>query len=102
MSALFTSALSRLNRAVVSRLSTDEVITVGGSVVSAIFDNGNALGNVGTLGMAGTQPLLTLVSADVPTNPVGSAVLVGAVPYLVAAHEPDGTGLSRLLLESAA
>lgn len=99
MSALFATALTRLNRAVVSRLSTNEVITVGGSVVSAIFDNGNTLGNVGALGMACTQPLLTLVSSDVPTNPVGTAVLVGAVPYLIATHEPDGTGISRLLLE---
>ena len=32
----------------------------------------------------------------------GAAVVVGATSYLVAAHEPDGTGLSRLLLESAA
>lgn len=101
MSALFAAALNRLNRAVVSRLSTDEVITVGGSVVDAIFDNGNALGGVGVLGMSGTQPLLTLASEDVSTNPVGASVLVGSVAYVVAAHEPDGTGLSRLLLESA-
>lgn len=76
-------------------------VTVGGVVVSAIFDNGYALGHVGLSGMATTQPTLTLASADVSTNPVGAAVLVGAVAYVVAAHEPDGTGISRLLLESA-
>ncbi|MEN9438321.1 MAG: hypothetical protein RIR09_2976 [Pseudomonadota bacterium] len=101
MSTLFASALNRLNRAVVTRLSTGEVITVGGSVVDAIFDNGNTLGNVGIMGMASTQPVLNLASADVPSNPVGAAVLVGSASYLVAAHEPDGTGISRLLLESA-
>jgi hypothetical protein len=84
--------------------SVDEFATsvsVGGVTVFAIFDNGNTQGNVGTLGMASTQPQLTLASTDVPTNPVGAAVLVGAVAYTVAAHEPDGTGLSRLLLEAA-
>lgn len=101
MSALFTSALNRLNRAVVSRLSTDEVITVGGSVVSAIFDNGYALGNVGMLGMASSQPSITLKTSDVPADPVGTAVTVNAAAYLVAAHEPDGTGISRILLEAA-
>jgi hypothetical protein len=53
------------------------------------------------LGMATSQPSLTLASADVSTDPVGAAVLVGAVAYVVAAHEPDGTGVSRLLLEVA-
>lgn len=76
-------------------------VSVGGVVVSAIFSNGYALGNVGMLGMATSQPSLTLASADVSTDPVGAAVLVGAVAYVVAAHEPDGTGVSRLLLEVA-
>lgn len=76
-------------------------VSVGGVEVSAIFGNGYAQGNVGMLGMASSQPSLTLASADVSTDPVGAAVLVGSVAYLVAAHEPDGTGISRLLLEVA-
>ncbi len=79
----------------------EDTATVAGLTVRAIFDNGYALGHVGLSGMATTQPTLTLASADVSTNPVGAAVLVGAVAYVVAAHEPDGTGISRLLLESA-
>lgn len=76
-------------------------VSVGGVVVSAIFDNGYAHGSVGMLGMATSQPSLTLASADVSTDPVGASVLVGSAAYLVAAHEPDGTGISRLLLEVA-
>ena len=76
--------------------------TVGGVAVSAIFDNGYALGNVGMLGMASTQPAITLASTSVPANPVGLSVVVAGGSYLVAAHEPDGTGISRLLLEAAA
>lgn len=79
----------------------EDTATVAGLTVRAIFNNGYALGNVGLLGMASSQPTLTLASADVSTDPVGAAVLVGAVAYVVAAHEPDGTGVSRLLLEVA-
>ena len=75
--------------------------TVAGQAVQAIFDNGFALGDVGMAGMAGTQPVLTVPTASVPASPVGSAAVVNATNYEVAAHEPDGTGMSRLLLERA-
>lgn len=74
--------------------------TVAGQAVQAIFDNGFALGDVG-LGMASTQPALTLPTSVVPASPIGVAAVVNATNYLVAAHEPDGTGMSRLLLERA-
>lgn len=78
-----------------------QAVTIGGSSAAAIFENANALGAVGPYGMASTQPALILPTASVPSNPVGATAVVGAVTYLVAAHEPDGTGLSRLLLESS-
>lgn len=74
--------------------------TVGGATVSAIFDNGYALGGAGALGMASSQPMLTLATAHVPADPVGTSVVVGGVTYTVGAHEPDGTGISRLMLEA--
>ncbi len=74
--------------------------TVNGAAVRGIFDNGFALGSVG-IGMAGTQPTLRLRTADVTADPVGQAVSVNAVAYTVAAHEPDGTGVSVLMLERA-
>lgn len=75
--------------------------TVAGQAVRGIFDNGFALGDVGMAGMAGTQPVLTVPTASVPASPVGSTAVVNAINYVVAAHEPDGTGMSRLLLERA-
>lgn len=74
--------------------------TVGGVVVPAIFDSGYVLGSVGAVGMSSSQPMLTLATASVPANPVGTAVVVGALNYTVGAHEPDGTGISRLMLEA--
>ena len=78
-----------------------QTATVGGASVAVIFDNANALGAVGPFGMAGTQPSVTLPTAQVPVDPIGTTVVVGGGTYLVAAHEPDGTGISRLLLEAA-
>jgi len=76
--------------------------TLGGNAVRGVFDNGFALGSVGLVGMSGTQPTYTLPTASVtPADPVGQALVIGADVYAVAAHEPDGTGVSRLVLELA-
>lgn len=79
-----------------------QVVTVNGQSVKAIYNNAYASGNVGMLGMAGAQPALELKTADVPASPIGMAVVANGTSYLVAAHEPDGTGMSLLLLEAAA
>ncbi len=72
--------------------------TLGGTAVLGIFDMPYALGNVG-IGMAGTQFAFTLATASVSGEAVGQTLVVNGNSYTVAAHEPDGTGLSRLLLE---
>lgn len=101
MAISFAALKARTNVAVMARLADVEA-TLNGVAISAIFDNGYSLGSVGPMGMASTQPSLTLPTASVPANPVGLTVVVGGVSYLVACHEPDGTGISRLLLESGA
>lgn len=75
--------------------------TVGGVAVRAIFDSDYSLGGAGLSGMSSSQPTLTLATASIAADPVGLAVLVNGASYLVAAHEPDGTGLSLLRLERA-
>ena len=72
---------------------------IAGVVVQ--FEALYSMGNVGPIGMASSQPAITLPTASVPTSPVGKAVAVGSATYTIAAHEPDGTGISRLLLEAA-
>lgn len=76
--------------------------TLDGVAVRGVFNNSYELGSAGPIGMAGTQPTLTLPTASVPASPVGKACVVGATSYVVGAHEPDGTGVSVLLLERAA
>ena len=79
-----------------------QTATVAGQSVAVLFGDAYAAGNVGMLGMAGNQPAITLKTADVPASPLGATVVVNATTYLVAAHEPNGSGVSRLILESAA
>lgn len=100
MAARFAALESRLNTAVFAHLS-NSAATLNGVGVEGIFDNGYELASVGLSGMASTHPVFTLASASVPTNPVGMTVVVNSTNYLVAAHEPDGTGISRLILELA-
>lgn len=94
----FATALDTCNTVTLQALG--QMVTVAGQSVQAVFDNGFSLGSVG-IGMAGTQPTLRMLTADLPADPVGQAVVVGAMSYTVAAHEPDGTGISVLMLERA-
>lgn len=76
--------------------------TLSGQAVRGIFSDPHAVGAVGSIGMADSQPDFTLATADVPANPVGALLVASGVTYTVVAHEPDGTGVSRLLLEPTA
>lgn len=75
--------------------------TLAGATVLAIFDDAHEVGSVGSVGMAASQPMLTLRTSDVPADPVGASVVIGASAYTVAEHRHDGTGVSQLLLEAA-
>ena len=63
-----------------------------------IFDHAYAEG----LGIAGTAPQITARSTDVAHATVGSAVVVNGTAYTVAAPpQPDGTGVTVLILAAA-
>ena len=76
-------------------------VTLNGVTVAAIFDEAYASGDVGPYGMASTAPTLTIATADVPASPIGLPVVANGATYAVVVHRPDGTGISRLLLEAA-
>ena len=89
-------------------------VDILGRSVRAIFDNAFELGAVGASGMASTQPSLLCSTADIPPrilnwfaylyhprDPVDLGITVNGEAYTIAAVEPDGTGMSRLLLERA-
>lgn len=76
-----------------------QAATLNGVAVTGIFDNSYITGAVGPAGMASTGPIFTLPTADVPASPVGKTLVTGGVTYTVAEHQPDGTGVSALMLE---
>lgn len=100
MNPAFSRAIADMNTAVVGMLSNVTTI-LGGVEVQACFESAYALGKVGNLGMASNAPSLVLLSSDTPADPVGLVAVVDGVSYLVASHEPDGTGMTRLWLEQA-
>ena len=98
MAATFAARESRLNRAVFAHLSNTDA-TLNSVCVTGIFDNGYNAAHLGGMGIASTQPTLTLSTADVPATPAGMSVVVSGAGYTIAEHQPDGTGISTLYLE---
>lgn len=81
-----------------------ESVTLDGQAREAIFDADYQLAPFGAAavgGMATTQPMLTLPTSSVPASPVGKVAIVGGTTYTIVEHQPDGTGVSRLMLERA-
>ncbi len=86
-------------------MNTDEFAVTGtlaGVTVRGIFDADHVVAAVGAAGMAACAPGFMLPSADVPVAPVGKTLVLPAGTFRVAEHQPDGTGVSALLLERTA
>lgn len=75
--------------------------SLAGLPVRGIFDKDYEGGDVGLSGMASTQPGFTLASASVPAGVTGLVLVHAGVSYTVVEHQPDGTGVSVLILERA-
>lgn len=75
--------------------------TVGLATVQVIFDRPYRAVNPETGVVESTAPVATLTSADVETLPIdhGTEVEIGTETYQVVGIEPDGQGLTRLILE---
>lgn len=71
---------------------------LGAATVPVIFDAAFAdvLGIV-----AATQPVALASSADVSAATVGGTITIEAVAYTIAEIQPDGTGLTRLMLKTS-
>ena len=69
--------------------------TLDGVSVTGIFDNQY----IDTLGVASRQPMFTLPTADAAAATQASVLIVEGVTYRVRSIEPDGTGVTVLMLE---
>lgn len=95
----FAALEASVNHAVMAHLA-NAAATLNGVEVAGVFDNAYHAGDIG-IGMASTQPAFTTLTDNVVGEAVGQLLVVNGIGYYVAAHEPDGTGMSVLLLEVA-
>lgn len=113
MAPRFADLESRVSDAVFARLSNAVATFDDGRTVAGIFDQPYALSDIGSAGFAGERPTFRLPSASVPLawwsqfagkafDVVDAQITVRDVLYQVVRHEPDGTGMSTLVLERAA
>lgn len=96
----FSALESRINASVLKHLANAQA-TLGGVAVQGIFKRAYVESGAG-MGMASTAPTFRLASIDVPASPVGLPLVIDGVNYAIAAPEPDGTGMTLLILERTA
>jgi len=110
MTPRFADLESRVSGAVFSHLSNARVTFEDGRVVFGIFDQPFAQSDLGSAGFAAERPTLRLPSSDVPPSwwstyagapfdVVDAQLTVRDTLYQVVRHEPDGSGMSTLVLE---
>lgn len=74
--------------------------TVDGSPVNGIFDNEYFDDTVGAqMGADSSQPAFLCAAADVSSATINSTVVIGATTYKVTSVQPDGTLMTRLVME---
>lgn len=71
--------------------------TIGGATVRGIFDDAYQ----DLLGISGSSPAMLCASADVSAVAQGAAVTINSVAYTVSSVQPDGAGMTRLLLSES-
>ena len=67
-----------------------------------IRDRPYAQSDIGAMGFESSRPTFRLASVGLPADVVGQSITVRGTGYQVVRHEPDGTGMSTLVLEEAA
>ena len=110
MAPRFADLESRVSGAVFAHLSNAVATFDDGRAVAGIFDQPYAQSDIGSAGFAGERPTFRLPSASVPPawwaqfageafDVVDAQITVRDVLYQVVRHEPDGAGMSTLVLE---
>lgn len=95
----FAARESRVDSAVFRHLANVSVSINGADEVLGVFTDPAAMGNVGRLGMATTQPSVLVPASAVPVDVEGLAIVVNGVAYVVAVAEAETADSTLLTLE---
>ena len=94
----------RMGRDLEKMLDLDEfaqLVTVGGVDLAGIFDEPYSGLNVQTGEVASAAPQVMCRTAALPAVKPGDTVSAGGRQWRVTAVQPDGTGMTTLILEKA-
>lgn len=84
-----------------SMLSTDDfgsAATIGTATVYGIFDDAASAINIQTGEVMQTKPQFTCRESDVTSLAIRGTVIINSVTYYVLEKQPDGTGMTILIL----
>lgn len=73
-------------------------VGIGGVLVPGIFRKPSAVDSLG-VGAANTSPSVQVASSAVMTDPVNKQITIAGVAYMIVEAQPDGTGLTALIVE---
>ena len=82
-------------------LNSDEFavdITYGGGTIKGIFDNEFIANNQDEISVEDLQPQVIVKTSDVPGLAHGATMTIESVVYNVTGIQPDGTGLTVVIL----
>lgn len=85
------------NSMVLNHLANVQV-DIGGVLVPGIFRKPSMTDSLGG-GVANTSPSVQVASNAVMADPVGKQILIAGVRYVIAEPQPDGTGMTALIVE---
>jgi hypothetical protein len=73
-------------------------IGISGVLVPGIFRKPSSTDSLG-VGAVNTSPSVQVASNAVMAEPVGKQISIAGVPYVIVEAEPDGTGMTTLIVE---
>lgn len=98
---VYAQAIADLAAAVIPMLG-NVVAYIEGQAIVGHFVNPHQAGlYAAQIGYEVEGPVLTIPTASVPSPVVGLEVSIGTDDYTIRSHSPNGSGISRLILERA-
>lgn len=67
--------------------------------VVGIFGNAHELAPLGMAMHASSAPAFICRAADIDASPTGKAMVINSISYTIAEHQPDGAGMTTLILK---
>jgi hypothetical protein len=86
-------------------LANDEFgvdVTFGAATILGIFDDSNSVVSLDNEGIEATAPQVIVKTSDVTTLTHSSTLIINAVTYYILSIQPDGTGLTTVILSKEA